>query len=73
MVQELDAPEPELTAHGEQVLAALTTDYRTTRELEAATGLANSTVDRELKGLVYENLAETAKAGRSNANAYRLP
>jgi hypothetical protein len=72
VVEELDAPVAELS-HREQVLAALTDEYQTTKELEAATGLSNSTVDREVRALVRDDRALTAKAGRKNANAYRLP
>ena len=72
VVESTDEPESELSPR-EQVLAALTSEHQTTRELEAATGLANSTVDREVRALVRADLALTAKTGKNNANAYRLP
>ena len=54
----------------EKVVAALTREYQTTKELENATGLPNSTVDRELRAMVTAKLAEASK-GAKNANVYR--
>jgi len=71
VVQELGAPEPELTLR-ERVQAELTDEYQTTKQFEDATGLPNSTVDRELRALVEAGLAIAAKGSR-NANVYRHP
>src|SRR5262249_33610649 len=72
VVQGTDEPEAEMSPR-EQVLAALTGECQTTKELELIKGLPNTTVDREAKALVRAGQALTSKAGKNNANAYRLP
>jgi hypothetical protein len=69
VIEGQDAPEPELSAR-DRLMAALTHTPRTTKELEAATGLPNTTVDREAKALVHAGHAISAKVG--NRNTYRL-
>ena len=69
VVREQDAPEIELSPR-ERVLAALTSAWQPTKDVERLTGLTNSTADRALKALVAEELAESHRAG--NRTEYRL-
>jgi hypothetical protein len=69
VVREQDAPEVEQTPAG-KALAALTSAWQSTRDVERLTGLTNSTADRALKALVAEELAESHRAG--NKIEYRL-
>jgi hypothetical protein len=64
-----DAPVAEMSAQ-DKLMAALTHSPQTTKELEAATGLPNTTVDREAKALVQAGHAVSAKVG--NRNTYQL-
>jgi hypothetical protein len=69
VIEDQDAPEDEQSA-AERILAILTTTPQTTQDLESATGLGNTTVDREAKKLVSQGLAIPGRTGR--ANTYRV-